>query len=329
MLIAWTGSPLKEAVDNDAVRNIPIPTRRATLKEATRVYEELCSVRISPMSLGEEFAREQVHQKPDKPKTGSQAIKSTATQPKKSDVKGTDHLKKREDKEKRVKIPQTPVEDEKPVEIDEELSELLKACIDGNKDRLSAMLAHKKELRETIFEQHYFAHDSRFEKQETALGLVGVAAVCGNTEVLTWLLDIGVSPTIGASPYVANKSKAVRTVLRMYWGQNPTKYDYASAGIPGPLSDKELEEIAEKERGRRRKEREKKKERAKEKAEAAKPPEQRARELRASAAEARMLGNRCAGCRKPLEGLTPFSRLAYKYCSTDCVNKHRQTLNKL
>lgn len=330
LLIGWTGSPLKEAVNSGAVRNIPIPTRRATLKEATRVYEELCSVRICSVSVREGFVKDQVGERADKAKTSSEAFKAAGSQAKKRDAKGTDHLKKREDKEKASKVPlETKEEEETRAEIDDELKEVLEACIDGNKERLSTILTRKKELREALFERHYFADDARFEKQDAALGLVGVAAVCGNTELLTWLLDVGVSPAIGGSPYVANKSKGVRTALRMYWGKNPTKYDYAGAGIPSPLTDKEVEEIGEKERAKRRKEREKKKEKAKERAEAAKPPEQRARELRAAAAEARMLGNRCAGCRRSLEGMTPFARLAYKYCSTDCVNKHRQTLNNL
>lgn len=322
------GSPLKEAVDRGAVRNIPMPTRRATLKEAIRVYEELASVRISSVSL-RELGKDEIQPKADKPKSVGQASKSGETQTKKPDVKGTDHLKKREEKEKAPKLPQKHVEEEKPPEVDKELAELLKACVNGDKDGLSTILAEKSKLGEAVFEKHYFAGDSRFENQEAGLGLIGVAAVCGNTELLTWLLDKGVSPTIGASPYVANKSKAVRTALRTYWGQNARKYDYAAAGIPSPLSDREVEELAEKDRAKRRKEREKKKEKAREKAEAAKPPEQKARELRAAAAEARILGKRCAGCGKSVEGMTPFSRLAYKYCSTDCVAKHREVLNRL
>jgi Vms1-associating treble clef domain len=139
---------------------------------------------------------------------------------------------------------------------------------------------------------------------------------------LTWLLDNGVSPCIGASPYLSTKSKAVRNLLRRYWSMHPTKYDYAAAGIPSPMTDDDVAREAEK----RRRERMKKRDKKDQKAEATKPPEVRAREARAAAAELRFLGNRCAQCKKSLEGMVPFERLSYKYCSTDCVSKHRTAL---
>lgn len=314
--------------ENNALRNIPIPTRRATLKEATRVYEELSSVRVSSASLLES---PEVQQKLAQAKPTVLAKPAKVTKPateKKPKEKGTDHLKKRDEKEKNVtdnaehageEINETP-------EVDPELERLFKLCFDGAKREVSEALEANESFKSTLFEQHYFPENPRFEKIEGGLGLVGVAAVCGHADLVECLLDLGVSPTVGASPYVSTKAKAVRVLLRTYWGRHPSKFDYATAEIPSPLTQAEVEEMAEKERAKRRKDREKKKEKARE---SAKTPEQRARELRAAAAEARFLGNKCAGCQKSLAGITPFSRLAYKYCSTDCVNKHKQVLSNM
>ncbi|KAH9245883.1 hypothetical protein BASA81_016613 [Batrachochytrium salamandrivorans] len=56
-------------------------------------------------------------------------------------------------------------------------------------------------------------------------------------------------------------------------------------------------------------------------------PEQRSRldrEKRALAAEARMktASNKCGACGKSLVGITPFEKLNFRYCSTDCIQKH-------
>lgn len=289
LLLGWNESPLKACADRGVIRKIPIPAKRATLKEATRVYEELSTVRVSTESLAAQIKAPDA-KKPEKQKLPTP--KQEVLQAKTPEQKGTDHLKKREGKEKPPKPQIEPSEKEEVLEVDEELSELLKACLENDREGLSVKLDSKNELRQALFMPHYFKEDARFSKIEEALGLVGVACVCGYADLVTYLMDHDVSPTIGMSPYLCNKSKSIRTVLRKYWGLHPEKHDYKAAGIPSPLSQKEIEEMAERERERRRKDREKKKEKARERAEAAKSPEEKARELRAAAAEARMRMNR-------------------------------------
>lgn len=52
------------------------------------------------------------------------------------------------------------------------------------------------------------------------------------------------------------------------------------------------------------------------------------REKRALAMERRMRsgGSACRWCGKSLTGIIPFERQSYKYCSTDCVHRHRLEL---
>eukprot|EP00177_Eucheuma_denticulatum_P006999 GFKZ01012731.1.p1 GENE.GFKZ01012731.1~~GFKZ01012731.1.p1 ORF type:complete len:290 (-),score=58.49 GFKZ01012731.1:404-1273(-) len=289
--MGWSGSPLKACSDRGVIRKIPIPAKRATLKEATRVYEELCSVRVSTVSLAAQVKTSDVPQ-PEKQQSAEEAPKQVVQKAKKQEEKGTDHLKKREGKEKPPKPPSEPSNTAEVEEIDEELSQLLDSCLCNDTEGLSAKFENSNELRQALFKPHYFKRDPRFSKIEESLGLVGVACVCSNADLVTFLMDHGVPPTIGMSPYLCNKSKSMRTHLRKYWGLHPDKYDYKAAGIPSSLSQQEIADMAERERERRRKEREKKKEKAREKAEAAKSPEEKARELRAAAAEARMRLNR-------------------------------------
>lgn len=257
------------------------------MKEAKRVYEELSSVKTSSVSLAATIKKKE-KEKVEKPKPPPPSKLPTANI-KKPDVKGTDHLKKREEKPKRIVQQDKQVTLPEQPKIDEELNSLLQICIAGEIEQLDLILTENEKLKEALFEKHYFGEDTRFAKLEAPIGLVGVACICGHLNLVTWFLDHDVSPSIGTSPYVATKAKSMRVLLRKYWGQHPSKYDYEAAGIPSPLTEKEIEEMAEKERARRRKDREKKKEKAREKAEAAKAPEQKARELRAAAAEARML----------------------------------------
>lgn len=329
LLYGWNGSPLREPYEEGRVRIIPIPTRRATLKEATRVYEELSTVVISTTSL---LADEKEKEKSQaKPKFTSLPSKQSVG-PSKPTVKGTDHLKKREDKLK--PCPQQSDTDSStdqppPPPLDKRLVHLLSVCLNTDRDSLQAAFARYEDAKSSVFELRYFANDERFSKVDEALGLVGVAAIIGPPEFATWLMDNDVDPCLGASPYIITKNKSMRNALRRYWYKNPNRYDYTKAGFPSPLSDADVEAHTEKERAKRKKEKLKKKEKALDKIEAAKSPEQRARELRAAAAEARLLGNRCAGCQKSLDGVIPFERLKYKYCTLECLNEHRQKLNSM
>lgn len=331
LLVGWPESPLAKAESEKRLRNIPFPTRRPTLKEATRVYEELSTITVSPFSV---FVSESHHASSKEKKLSVEARKQPTVEKEdtnKSAIKGTDHLKKREPESSKA-VKQTDDESSSSVKSEEKdpnLEILFQVCLNGDEESLLKAI-EEGGISDVVFSPVYFPTDSKhFKNVQTGLGLVGVAAVSEQTKLMEWLMDKGISPIIGASPYVSSKSKQVRNTLRQYWGKNPDKYDYAKAEIPGPLTEADMQAQQEKEREKRRKEREKKKEKARQKAEDAKPKAQKDRELRAAAAEARLLGNRCASCKKSLDGLTPFSRLAYKYCSTACVTSHREQLERL
>jgi hypothetical protein len=339
LLVGWDGSPLAVHAKQDRVRSIPFPTRRATLKEATRVYEELMTAVLSSTSVrSAEPNHQESSAKSELKESRLSAIPDrTSRMPNLPKERGTAHLKKRSEKSEEIQFDfagpigqdetSQDVQENNALPIEEAKLKLVRACVTGDVEYLKVALSKGAGLdgaaeKTCTFHNRYFKEFDALADTAESLGLVGVAAVAACVPVLTWLLDNGVSPCIGASPYLTTKSKATRNALRRYWSLNPDAYDYVAAGLPSPLTEEDIARDAE----RKRRERMKKREKKDQKAEAAKPPELKAREQRAAAAESRFLGNRCANCKRSLEGMTPFERLSYKYCSTDCVSKHRAVL---
>lgn len=334
--MGWDGSPLVRPAEDGLCRSIPFPTRRATLKEATRVFNELSTVILSPTSLvTDEKVATDVKVTP-RSTAPSAASSSSARQIKgvsgAQPAKGTAHLKKRVGKEKH----QTRGEDDAGAnddasppakeELKDEYVALLETIYSNNVAELQSKAANSPELLMAEFSNAYFEdHPEVYARSET-MGVVGVAAALDAMESLEWLLQNGAPLNVGRPVYLVTKSKKVRTFLRRFWYQHPDLHDYAAAEIPGPLSDADMEAQSAKDREKRKRDRERKKEKQREAEEAAKPPELRARELRASAAEARLLPNRCAWCKKSLDEITPFQRLLYKYCSMKCLHEHRNAL---
>ena len=147
----------------------------------------------------------------------------------------------------------------------------------------------------------------------------------------------------GRVPYNIAKDKETRNVFRRFMAAYPEKYDYHEARIPSALTAemelKERQKAAEKKKAqsKARKQRLKEKkaeEKQKEEEKKRKEKEENEkkwfqnlseREKRAVAAE-RRLGNICFNCSRSLQGLVPFERLSNKYCSTECVQKHRRMM---
>ncbi|XP_046851771.1 ankyrin repeat and zinc finger domain-containing protein 1-like isoform X2 [Xenia sp. Carnegie-2017] len=171
-----------------------------------------------------------------------------------------------------------------------------------------------------------------------------VASRLGETEILKILLDNGANPTVknakGRVPYDVATNKETRNVFRRFMAVYPEKYDYNEARIPSALTsemeERERQKIADKKKAqskaRKQRLKEKKaeeKQRKEEEIEKEKEESEKKwfqqlseREKRAVAAE-RRLGTICFSCCRSLQGLVPFERLSYKYCSTECVKQHR------
>ncbi|KAF6726728.1 Ankyrin repeat and zinc finger domain-containing protein 1 [Oryzias melastigma] len=110
--------------------------------------------------------------------------------------------------------------------------------------------------------------------------LLHVAAAAAQKEAVRLLLDSGADPACrdnrGQTPYIVSPDKDTRNVFRKYMGENPDKYDYRKAQVPGPLTAETESKKAEKKKAQKAQ----KKQREKEQKEVRKKQEQEEEEKR-------------------------------------------------
>ncbi|XP_074515599.1 tRNA endonuclease ANKZF1 isoform X1 [Sebastes fasciatus] len=177
--------------------------------------------------------------------------------------------------------------------------------------------------------------------------LLHVASAAAQKAVVRLLLDEGADPACrdnkGQTPYIVAPDKDTRNVFRKYMGENPDKYDYSKAQVPGPLTA----EIESKKTEKKKVQKALKKQRDKEQKEEKRKQELEAeekkrftsltdREKRALAAERRLADQvaatkvgisnvkRCWTCGESLLGKIPFQYLEYSFCTPRCVQTHRK-----
>ncbi|KAL8183012.1 UNVERIFIED_CONTAM: hypothetical protein K2H54_012089 [Gekko kuhli] len=182
---------------------------------------------------------------------------------------------------------------------------------------------------------------------ESGQSLLHVAAAAGRSAVVRLLLQAGADPAVRDKqerpPYCVCADKQTRNEFRRFMGEQPEKYDYIQAQVPGPLTAQMEAKQAE----RRRAHKAQRKQREKEERESRQLLKQEEdekrlfaqlsdREKRALAAERRLAAQlkdstatltntrRCWLCGKSLLGLIPFHYLDFSFCSTSCLQTHRR-----
>ncbi|XP_071323139.1 tRNA endonuclease ANKZF1 isoform X2 [Trachinotus anak] len=181
----------------------------------------------------------------------------------------------------------------------------------------------------------------------SAFTLLHVASAAAQKAVVRLLLDVGADPACrdnkGQTPYIVAPDKDTRNVFRKYMGENPDKYDYNKAQVPGPLTAEIESKKTEKKKAqkalKKQREKEQKEEKRKQELEAEEKKRFASltdREKRALAAEKRLaeqvaatgisLSNakRCWFCGESLLGKIPFHYLEYSFCTPRCVQAHRK-----
>uniref|UniRef100_A0A4W4H8V4 Ankyrin repeat and zinc finger peptidyl tRNA hydrolase 1 n=1 Tax=Electrophorus electricus TaxID=8005 RepID=A0A4W4H8V4_ELEEL len=179
--------------------------------------------------------------------------------------------------------------------------------------------------------------------------LLHVASAAGHKATIRLLLDAGSDPACRCppTPYGVSPDKDTRNTFRKYMAEQPDKYDYTKAQVPGPLTAEIESKKAEKKKAqkvlRRRREREQKEERRRREEE----EEERTRFLELSDTEKVVLRSlpsptgavlmsrcvfmcvcvcfrRCWQCGASLLGKVPFEYLHFSFCTTRCVQAHRR-----
>ncbi|XP_015214736.1 tRNA endonuclease ANKZF1 isoform X2 [Lepisosteus oculatus] len=178
--------------------------------------------------------------------------------------------------------------------------------------------------------------------------LLHVAAAAGHRAVIRLLLDAGSDPACrdkkGQTPYAVAAEKDTRNEFRKYMAENPNKYDYIKAQVPGPLTaeieSKKMEKKRAQKAAKKQREKEQREERKKQEVEEEEKRRYAAlsdREKRAVAAERRLAhqmatsggtvsnARRCWQCGESLQGKIPFEYLDFSFCTTRCLQEHRRS----
>ncbi|GAB9472502.1 Ankyrin repeat protein [Globisporangium polare] len=272
--------------DDKRLRRIPFATFRPTFEELCRVRSDLSSVRFSPL--------------PAEPSPSS------------SDNKA----KRQSDQGGKMGDQLAAVVEEVEAEEPEVFPPVIELVLDGELSKL-------KELDLTPVEGNTStgvnALDSNFM---TALHH---AAAKDSVAMVGYLLESGANPSLldlrSRPPYLLCSTKETRNAFRRFLADHPNAWDYAASQIPTALTSEMEQKKKEKEAEKRRRAKERKKQQKKDANEAQEQELARKEEEERQAA----LGKACDMCGK-YAGKTPFLRLEYKYCSTDCVNAHKRKL---
>uniref|UniRef100_A0A3Q3N972 Ankyrin repeat and zinc finger peptidyl tRNA hydrolase 1 n=1 Tax=Labrus bergylta TaxID=56723 RepID=A0A3Q3N972_9LABR len=231
---------------------------------------------------------------------------------------------------------------------------LFTACKVGDVDALCRLLQLTNETEETREQSECKPPDvpsplALLNKPIDSSGftLLHVSSSAAQKAVVKLLLDAGADPACrdkkGQTPYIVAPDKDTRNVFRKYMGENPDKYDYNKAQVPGPLTAEIESKQTEKKKAqkalkkqREKEQREEKRRREQEVEEKKKFASLSDREKRALAAEKRLaeqvaatgvnLSNvkRCWLCGESLLGKIPFQYLEYSFCTPGCVQAHRK-----
>ncbi|XP_022596668.1 ankyrin repeat and zinc finger domain-containing protein 1 [Seriola dumerili] len=231
---------------------------------------------------------------------------------------------------------------------------LFTACKVGDVDTLSRLLELPGETAESREQVESNPSDAPSPLtllnkpiDSSAFTLLHVASAAAQKAVVRLLLDAGADPACrdnkGQTPYIVAPDKDTRNVFRKYMGENPDKFDYNKAQVPGPLTAEIESKKTEKKKAqkalRKQREKEQKEEKRKQELEAEEKKRFASltdREKRALAAEKRLaeqvaatgvsLSNvkRCWLCGESLLGKIPFQYLEYSFCTPRCVQAHRK-----
>jgi ankyrin repeat protein len=274
--------------DDKRLKRIPFATFRPTFEEVCRVRSDLSSVRVSPLEA-------------ETPSPAGSAKKSKKNKSKQSNDQAADA-------EAKAEAPKEPVEEEEDVP---RIIELVNA---GDLKGIKELLSNAEEKDIAVNEV-----DAKFM---TALHH---AADKNEVSIVEYLLEQGANPALldlhNRPPFFLCSTKEARNAFRRYMGEHPNAWDYATAQIPEGLTSEMEQRKKEKEAEKRRRARERKKQQKKEAAEQKREEAARQEELERKIAA----GLACDFCGK-YAGKSPFTRLEFKYCSTDCVNGHKRKL---
>lgn len=229
------------------IRTIPFPTRRPTMAEVQRVFQELTRVRVSHLSdealakLDETYLAEQM------------ARKARLTKP------------------VMAKKPDKPVQEQQPQMSEEELTlrkRWLRVTDMVVKGRIDALISFvDKRLEDMPNADFTGALPDWLPEAELSPTLLHLASHSGQPEIVRWLLlDLKADPTTQnrnkKTPYETAATKATRNVFRRCMNDYPALWDWQGAArVPSALTEETEQDQKDKNKERKSKLRERARER--------------------------------------------------------------------
>ncbi|KXS17237.1 hypothetical protein M427DRAFT_133667 [Gonapodya prolifera JEL478] len=345
VIFGYEGAVLKEL---PTLRTLPFPTKRPTLTELQRIFREISTVRV-------------VEVEPAKPTSPSVAPLTPNGAPKNASPDKSQEAAQAPEQEKTLIDPVTQAKlldfasrGKTPL-LTTTLSTLLDRLLPVHSDlTLSALVNSPFKID---------SPSSSSNATTTLLHTSSKAAHPDTVTALLDLGANPTKLSRGKTPYELAPDRPTRDVFRRFRARaGEPAWDWRAARVAEPLTPEMEEERDKKEAEKKKKEREKEKARAKEKKErereaaantpptppsasskpaasrtilaasaaapAVRPPASAAteREKRALAAEwrVRAMTGKCVMCGGMIAQGRAFERMGYKYCSTDCVQGHRE-----
>ena len=329
------------------IRTIPFTTYRPTLKETERVYKLLTKItKVFEKEFQDVVAAKKARESSEL-ESSSKVTHSPQTKPVNPKSIPNSHIKQRPEKIKPVQtpVPQTDVQFHFYEDPENVYFKILAAVKSQNQQLFVSLLESSRNDNLDL--------DQPLDNNNS---LLHRCACVNDPSFVKELLHRGANPEVkngdNKTSYEVAQHKEVRDEFRRYMGLFPDKWDYKNAKIPSPLTPEMEEEQARKKADKKKAQRAAKNKRDKEKKAAKKEAEKRdeekliaeAQKLRMRqltprercllAAEGRLatergrgcVSGKCANCDTGLDGLVPFERLEYKYCSVTCVREHKDKL---
>ncbi|KAK0418465.1 hypothetical protein QR680_013572 [Steinernema hermaphroditum] len=349
VFVSSTPSAITFEKGDTRLRSVPFETKRATLEEVKRVYQQLRTVfDHGTAEIFESRLEEQIKKRQKKVQKQLQKKPKQQTRDYQKDSEDSDSSEERENPMKAMikhaigSVKKLSVTPQKFDGISEELIKRIYEAVCN--DRASELNLIKEIFPGEQHVQYYkFLRDYRIPPLGNTF--LHIAAAKGASSVVKWLLDVGVSAaepnTAGGYPIQMAANRAVVDCFTIFRMEHPDAVeDWEKCRVPAPKKvDPEIEKRrAEKKKQDRAKRKEKQK--VKKQIEVQEKAEQEERERflnlsdrekRALAAERRIAAmraekdqQRCFQCGEPFS-TTPFEYNDNKFCKVSCLHEHRRT----
>ncbi len=317
--------------DDDRIRKIPFDVGRATFHNVEVVHEVLMGVDLC-------HVQNQASPSKENDKTNESGDPVTNNKAEKEDIPLDPEEEKRKRKDELSKdLPMTPLH---TASQDGKLTVLLDLLSKSN---------HSADDEDNLDFDQPAGYDCMTPLHFAAAASAKVDPVTASALVSALLIQAHADPTVvdacGRPPYFLAKHDKVREAFRKaraVLGEEYCDWDGA-AKVGPPLTEDDLEAKKEREAEKKRRKKARQKEKkakaraAAEEAEKLKAAEEEAKQAQVEAKRARdglsakpTGENVCDFCGKVCKGRNAaknmFRRLEYKYCSTECVNKHKREL---